>query len=79
MPPMDIKTYRKAKGMTLEGFGALLGVTGATVQRWETGKVIMPLSKAREIQVVTGGEVTMDDLADALPPTHRPTQPQQAA
>lgn len=75
MLAMDIKTYRKANKLTLDQFGVLVGVTGATVQRWETGKVNMPLSKAHEIQLVTRGIITLDDLAGAFVPA----QPSEAA
>lgn len=32
-----IKRLRVARGLTLDGLGSILGVTGAAVHKWETG------------------------------------------
>jgi DNA-binding transcriptional regulator YiaG len=37
MKDIDLKTVRKDLELSQEDFGHLLGVTGATVHRWEKG------------------------------------------
>lgn len=59
---MNLRTYRKAHALTLDQFGALVGASGATVQRWESGKIAIPLWRAIVIEKVTNGDVTPADL-----------------
>jgi hypothetical protein len=42
MTPADLKTYRQFTGRNLRQFGEYLGVTGAAVSQWESGKNIIP-------------------------------------
>ena len=51
-----IRAYRQAKGLTLEQFGALVGVQKAAVSKWEDGRP-PSFSKAIEIEQVTGGDL----------------------
>lgn len=59
---MDLRTYRKQQGLTLDQFGRGLGVSGVTVHRWEKGKALPSLKQAAEIQRQTAGKVTVADL-----------------
>jgi DNA-binding transcriptional regulator YiaG len=36
-PPAELRSWRKAHGLTLKSLASALGVTWLTVQRWETG------------------------------------------
>ena len=44
-----IKELRKAKGITQEQFAEILGVSGRTVSRWETGNNMPDISLLVEI------------------------------
>lgn len=55
-----IKSKRIAKGYTLDDLAKIIGVTGATISRWEAGKIsdmkrsrIQALSDALDIPVMT--------------------------
>jgi transcriptional regulator with XRE-family HTH domain len=54
----DIKhpltAYRKAKKITLETLGELLGVNKSTVLRWESGEVHIPIERLDNIERITG-------------------------
>lgn len=64
---MDLRTYRKRAKLTLDELGSRLGVTGATVQRWEVGKLRIPLHAAVKLQDISDGEITAGELAALYP------------
>lgn len=43
---MEMKAARAQAGLTQAAFGALIGVTGRTVRRWESGDVAIPGAQA---------------------------------
>ena len=71
MASMNLKTFRKSEKLTLDQMAARLGVSGATVQRWETGKMRPDWKHIPAIERATGGKVTAADFV--------PCQPQEAA
>lgn len=58
-----ITRYRDRHGLSQTEFGALLGVSDAAVSRWEAGLRVPQLSTMWRIEAVTGGEVTLAELA----------------
>lgn len=42
MTPADLRTARKALGLSAEGFARVVGATGRTVRRWEAGSQDIP-------------------------------------
>jgi transcriptional regulator with XRE-family HTH domain len=72
-----ISRYREAKGLTLEAFGALVGVQKAAVSKWEAGKGPKP-SLVIEIERVTGGELPRHELRPDLWEAPA-SQPEEAA
>jgi DNA-binding transcriptional regulator YdaS (Cro superfamily) len=46
--------YRQTKGLTQAQFGAPLGVSKATVLRWEEGRIRIPADRVVEIERHTG-------------------------
>ena len=62
---MDLRSYRKKHGITLDDMGRSVGVTGVTVHRWETGKARPTLDAVEAIQRATGGAVTAADFMRA--------------
>lgn len=63
---MKLKDYRQLAKMTREQFGALVGVTGVQVWRWEAGR---SMPKPRIVDVIragTGGAVTAEDHHQAV-------------
>ena len=64
-----IGSYRAANNLTLEAFGALVGVNKSAVSKWEDGVGPSPF-KAIEIEEATKGAVSRSDLRpDLWPPT----------
>ncbi len=55
-----IQEIRKEKNMKQEDFANLLGVTGKTVSRWETGKYMPDLSLFTKISEILG--ITLNEL-----------------
>ena len=51
---MKLKDYRQLAKMTREQFGALVGVTGVQVWRWEAGRS-MPKPRIVDVEVQRGG------------------------
>lgn len=62
MLAMDLRTYRKENRLTLSGFGALIGVSGVSVHRWELGKVRPSLDAIEAIELATKGAVKAADF-----------------
>ena len=58
-----LRTWREAKGMTLEELGAEIGVSGVAVGRYEAGRP-PKADVLRQIILFTGGEVTANDWFD---------------
>ncbi|CRR10868.1 hypothetical protein PAERUG_E15_London_28_01_14_07917 [Pseudomonas aeruginosa] len=70
MPPMDIATYRKEKGLSQSAFADLLTASGSPatqglVSQWEKGATI-PAERVVEIEKATGGEVKRHSLRPDL-------------
>ncbi len=59
---MKLKDYRKLMGLTRSKAAAQLGTTGATVYRWETGRMAPSVKSANRIQAWSRGAVTLNDL-----------------
>jgi transcriptional regulator with XRE-family HTH domain len=66
MVSMELKTWRLAKGLTLDQAGQMLGLSGVNVarafQRIETGESPADADMAAAIGELTGGAVGADDL-----------------
>ena len=62
-----IARFRSENGMTLEEFGALVGVQKAAVSKWESGAGPSP-AKAIEIERATNGRVNKSDLRSDIWP-----------
>jgi len=58
-----LRTYRQKKGLTLAEMAAVLSVTAATVQRWESGLRTPSLGAALRVQALTNGQVKPSDFA----------------
>ncbi len=58
---MKLIEYRKLRGLTRARFGQLVGATGVSVWRWETGRALPKPETAEAIRAGTGGAVTADD------------------
>lgn len=56
-----IKTYRETNGLTLEEFGAMVGVQRAVVCKWEGGKP-PSVQSAMKIEAATKGKIRKDLL-----------------
>lgn len=61
---MDIRTFRKHKGLSQREFGALLRppVTQGMVGHWESGLGRVTAERAKQIEEATGGAVTRHEL-----------------
>jgi transcriptional regulator with XRE-family HTH domain len=64
---MDLKTWRERKGMTQAELAERLGTFQSRISAWETGRVNPDLESAVLIMDVTGGEVSLRDLAKKGP------------
>lgn len=62
--PERIRAARKAKGLTQQALGEILGYTGRTaetsIQRWEYGTFLVPTDKLRQLAAAL--DLTLDDL-----------------
>lgn len=47
--PEEVRQLRKSLGMTQEGFAHMIGVTFATVNRWERGKSVPQELASKEL------------------------------
>jgi transcriptional regulator with XRE-family HTH domain len=61
-----LKRYRMRHGLTLEALGEHLGVSKATVCRWEGGERFPNALMMQRIAKVTGGSVTPNDMVAAV-------------
>jgi transcriptional regulator with XRE-family HTH domain len=76
MAVMDLRSYRKAHGLTLEQIAQRLGVSSVTVHRWEVSKSRPNLQAVADITALTAGSVT---AADFMPTPTPGLLPQDAA
>jgi DNA-binding transcriptional regulator YiaG len=60
MQPVELRSRRSALGLDQEGLADMLGVTQATLSRWETGKQPVPLLLGEELAEI---EDTLKDLS----------------
>ena len=59
---MILANFLSEQGLSQESFGATIGVRGATVSRWLSGKRCPSGANVRKIKEATKGRVTADDL-----------------
>lgn len=57
--------FLRDNGMTLETFGAEVGVSEVTVHRWAKGKARPSYEKACDIARATGGKIGVDSFYPA--------------
>ncbi|MEY4952372.1 MAG: putative antitoxin of bacterial toxin-antitoxin system, YdaS/YdaT [Pseudomonadota bacterium] len=63
---MELKEYRRLRGLSRASFGRLVGVTGMQVWRWETGRSMPKPPVVDAIRSGTGGAVTAEDHQRAV-------------
>ena len=56
-----IRLYRETHNLTLEAFGALVGVQKAAVNKWENGS-LPSIASAKLIEARTAGAITRQQL-----------------
>lgn len=62
---MDLRSYRKAKGWTLEEAAGFAGLAnGSSWRRYETGERYPHPNVMAQIEKLTGGDVTASDLLE---------------
>ena len=59
---MQLKIWRKSKGLTQTELGSKVGLTGVQIGRIERGLSPTTRDSAKRIEVATGGEVTAAEL-----------------
>src|SRR5262249_60342853 len=64
MTPKAIKALREHLQLTQEVFASILGVSFATVNRWENGKTMPTGDYARVLQTL--GQLTVQDTPESL-------------
>lgn len=64
---MRLSEFLDRKRLTLDAFGAMVGVSGVSVHRWKTGKGVPSFRKLKKISEVTDGAVTQDDFESPAP------------
>src|SRR5215831_4430671 len=64
MTPKEIKALRERLQLTQEVFASILGVSFATVNRWENGKTMPTGDYARVLQTL--GQLTAQDTPESL-------------
>ena len=68
MTPSDLRTYRLSTGRNLRQFGDYLGVTGAAVSAWETGRNRFPRWLVNHIDTLKRLEALENPALPILPP-----------
>ena len=68
---MELKAYRKLRTLTRAELGKLVGITGISVWRIETGRSFPRPNTIRAISDVTGGAVTAADHSAAFEAYHK--------
>lgn len=63
---MKLAEYRKIHGLTQVQFGALIGVTGLTISRYELGATRPDMSMMEIIAMATKMEVLPNDWTDII-------------
>lgn len=58
---MKLSDHIKAKGLTEAEFGALIGVSQPMVNKYCNGKAVPRPPRIKEIEQVSGGDVTFSD------------------
>jgi transcriptional regulator with XRE-family HTH domain len=82
---MNIAQWREKRGLKLSAAAGLLGLSEATLSRYETGSRRPDLKTIQEIAAKTEGEVQFSDWLSDDPPraprrrSHIPDCPQEAA
>lgn len=51
---MKLKEARKARNLSVFDLGAMIGVTGTTISRYETGKRNMTVQTAKKLETILG-------------------------
>lgn len=52
MTPQEIREARRKTGLNTADFGALLGVSGRTVENWEQGRRKVPATVVRMLPLI---------------------------
>lgn len=63
-PPMKLKTWIKAEGISDAEFARRLGVNPTQVSRWLAGKVRPDWDYLKKIILITRGQVSADDFIE---------------
>jgi transcriptional regulator with XRE-family HTH domain len=61
MRTVKLRKYRNAKGITLTAMAKLIGVSDATVSRYEHGRRTPRYETMQHIKQITNGDVGFDD------------------
>lgn len=61
-PESTLATWIADNGHDIYSFGLLVGASGASVSRWAAGKIFPAVNFLKAILLVTGGQVTPNDL-----------------
>lgn len=81
-----IKRLRQARGLTLDGLGTILGVTGAAVHKWETGDtqnmkvetfLLLADALGTDVKYLVWGETRRPAAARVSPPSAKRRTPNQ--
>lgn len=64
---MKLRQHRLALRLTLDEFGALIGVSGEAVRKWEAGERIPRRTMMQRIHRVTGGAIAPADFYASAP------------
>ena len=59
---MNLQAYLAKHGLTQEEFGKSIKASQGLVWQWLNGRIRVKAERAREIERVTGGEVTAHEL-----------------
>lgn len=55
-----LRKFRAKRKLTMADFAEIMGVTSATISRWETGERVPESKYWAKLKQVTGGKITAD-------------------
>lgn len=55
-----LRKYRAKRGLSMDEFAGMMGVTVATISRWETGGRVPESKYWARLKQITGGKITAD-------------------
>ena len=76
---MKLKDYRQLRSLTRAELGELVGITGISVWRIETGRSFPRGSTIRKIHEATAGAVTVADHSEAFEAHYKALAEKKAA